>query len=99
MRAFVPRLQSTILPATLAGSRKPPEKHSCTPVGSAPERPASTESMSGDDGTPTPRPTPVYVAPLPSVTVFGKLWSNEPARSEEHTSELQSRLHLVCRLL
>src|SRR3989449_6278534 len=23
----------------------------------------------------------------------------EPARSEEHTSELQSRLHLVCRLL
>src|SRR2546429_5228908 len=25
-----------------------------------------------------------------------KLW---PARSEEHTSELQSRLHLVCRLL
>src|SRR5256884_5194776 len=25
-------------------------------------------------------------------------WSNAP-RSEEHTSELQSRLHLVCRLL
>src|SRR2546429_3559719 len=24
---------------------------------------------------------------------------NYPARSEEHTSELQSRLHLVCRLL
>src|SRR2546422_8566234 len=24
---------------------------------------------------------------------------NCPARSEEHTSELQSRLHLVCRLL
>src|SRR5712675_3783656 len=23
----------------------------------------------------------------------------QPARSEEHTSELQSRLHLVCRLL
>src|SRR2546422_2588161 len=23
----------------------------------------------------------------------------DPARSEEHTSELQSRLHLVCRLL
>src|SRR2546429_278085 len=28
--------------------------------------------------------------------VFGE---NDPARSEEHTSELQSRLHLVCRLL
>src|SRR5687768_17715351 len=25
--------------------------------------------------------------------------SLQPARSEEHTSELQSRLHLVCRLL
>src|SRR2546429_6956566 len=35
-----------------------------------------------------------------------RLWSNRlaihlhaPSRSEEHTSELQSRLHLVCRLL
>src|SRR2546422_3211274 len=27
------------------------------------------------------------------------LGSNEDLRSEEHTSELQSRLHLVCRLL
>src|SRR2546429_6696286 len=25
--------------------------------------------------------------------------AHRPARSEEHTSELQSRLHLVCRLL
>src|SRR2546422_3923504 len=33
------------------------------------------------------RPSPVYHA---------KRWSQ---RSEEHTSELQSRLHLVCRLL
>src|SRR2546429_4295162 len=32
----------------------------------------------------------VNVVPTPS-----RLWS----RSEEHTSELQSRLHLVCRLL
>src|SRR2546429_6267113 len=31
-----------------------------------------------------------------SGTVFGLLGPN---RSEEHTSELQSRLHLVCRLL
>src|SRR2546422_3018997 len=27
------------------------------------------------------------------------LWRREEVRSEEHTSELQSRLHLVCRLL
>src|SRR3712207_2600078 len=31
--------------------------------------------------------------------VFGVLMSLEPARSEEHTSELQSRQYLVCRLL
>src|SRR3989449_8607092 len=30
---------------------------------------------------------------------FGFLQKSEIARSEEHTSELQSRLHLVCRLL
>src|SRR5205809_4809791 len=34
----------------------------------------------------------------------GRCWrrcstAGRPARSEEHTSELQSRLHLVCRLL
>src|SRR2546429_6031168 len=34
---------------------------------------------------------------LAGATVGG--WMHEPGRSEEHTSELQSRLHLVCRLL
>src|SRR2546429_5709781 len=34
---------------------------------------------------------------IPSVEVFLVFESN--TRSEEHTSELQSRLHLVCRLL
>src|SRR2546429_7141649 len=29
----------------------------------------------------------------------GRRWAWPPLRSEEHTSELQSRLHLVCRLL
>src|SRR2546429_4580788 len=36
-------------------------------------------------------PTLVTLASLPVVL--------SPTRSEEHTSELQSRLHLVCRLL
>src|SRR2546422_5245552 len=31
--------------------------------------------------------------------VSGRLDAGKNARSEEHTSELQSRLHLVCRLL
>src|SRR2546422_4512573 len=35
--------------------------------------------------------------PVSSVTV--KLPTGPHSRSEEHTSELQSRLHLVCRLL
>src|SRR5687768_17761560 len=40
----------------------------------------------------------------PSSTGIGnagsvKEWMRPPSRSEEHTSELQSRLHLVCRLL
>src|SRR2546422_6286785 len=33
------------------------------------------------------------------ITEFIDLWQARGARSEEHTSELQSRLHLVCRLL
>src|SRR2546422_3511079 len=30
---------------------------------------------------------------------YAPAWSPDGLRSEEHTSELQSRLHLVCRLL
>src|SRR2546422_8995777 len=37
---------------------------------------------------------PCYVSYSPSITM-----AHGVARSEEHTSELQSRLHLVCRLL
>src|SRR5205809_3428340 len=32
-------------------------------------------------------------------TLYTRLFERHPDRSEEHTSELQSRLHLVCRLL
>src|SRR5256884_3594930 len=39
-------------------------------------------------------PVPLSYTVLPSTTTFP-----DPTRSEEHTSELQSRLHLVCRLL
>src|SRR2546422_5132483 len=37
--------------------------------------------------------------PLLAALVPGLLGVERDARSEEHTSELQSRLHLVCRLL
>src|SRR3989449_7812634 len=39
----------------------------------------------------------VHVAPLQLRLLVARLACDE--RSEEHTSELQSRLHLVCRLL
>src|ERR1041385_847943 len=34
-----------------------------------------------------------------ALAALGALWAASESRSEEHTSELQSRLHLVCRLL
>src|SRR2546429_6971937 len=33
------------------------------------------------------------------ITQYAEHWDLDRMRSEEHTSELQSRLHLVCRLL
>src|SRR3712207_7435913 len=44
-------------------------------------------------------PCPDSMTPLMSFCIFA--WSISPssARSEEHTSELQSRQYLVCRLL
>src|SRR5687768_18361793 len=36
---------------------------------------------------------------FPPASVQGIPWQIVTPRSEEHTSELQSRLHLVCRLL
>src|SRR2546422_8077848 len=47
-------------------------------------------------------PLPMPPAPAVKVLIFlgAKLDRQKPRwRSEEHTSELQSRLHLVCRLL
>src|SRR2546422_7063307 len=44
---------------------------------------------------------PMTTAPSQNGTPYGPATrcDSERARSEEHTSELQSRLHLVCRLL
>src|SRR2546429_9696281 len=36
---------------------------------------------------------------LPLRNILGNAYKHGNGRSEEHTSELQSRLHLVCRLL
>src|SRR2546429_6746802 len=41
----------------------------------------------------------VHVRDIDAVALVGDSVSGTDDRSEEHTSELQSRLHLVCRLL
>src|SRR5207249_4816624 len=55
-----------------------------------------------------PAPTPFHWAvppapPMPrwfaTVPTSSRSWATPPTRSEEHTSELQSRFDLVCRLL
>src|SRR5205809_5688326 len=48
----------------------------------------------GHEGGPTLDDHPGEPRPVLVVAVYDEDWS----RSEEHTSELQSRLHLVCRL-
>src|SRR2546422_5871331 len=40
-----------------------------------------------------------YITEFPVERIFRDAKLTEIGRSEEHTSELQSRLHLVCRLL
>src|SRR2546429_3025834 len=46
-----------------------------------------------------PPPGPARSQRRPRTTCTGQSSSRNGKRSEEHTSELQSRLHLVCRLL
>src|SRR5687768_17887808 len=63
--------------------------------------PALRPGDAGDPGRSPPRPEEGRVV---RAAVRGRLprpprHEERPGRSEEHTSELQSRLHLVCRLL
>src|SRR3712207_7424735 len=44
-------------------------------------------------------PSRISAAPLPSTRSVPSPATTRPPRSEEHTSELQSRQYLVCRLL
>src|SRR5260370_19289590 len=53
---------------------------------------SSSASFAGDWCTFTPAAGPNDAKPINCISVF-------EARSEEHTSELQSHLNLVCRLL
>src|SRR2546422_7080141 len=66
---------------------------------------ATTEiyTLSLHDALPISTCAPICV-PAPTcasspITAYGPMLTPSATRSEEHTSELQSRLHLVCRLL
>src|SRR5215510_12911249 len=62
---------------------------------------ATTEihTLSLHDALPISRQRAVEVDPGPAGPHASALYASACARSEEHTSELQSRGHLVCRLL
>src|SRR5690349_22520422 len=88
--------RSTLFPyTTLFRSQAPAVPRTLTGVetGASPTQP------------PTREPSPSVVAPPPasdcrSLTHFASVMPpHAPERSEEHTSELQSRRDLVCRLL
>src|SRR5437879_11064466 len=71
-----------------------------TPISSA-DRPPSTVCPRPTDGAglwPTSTATPPAPA-APSPGSPGRCAATPAARSEEHTSELQSPMYLVCRLL
>src|SRR2546422_7739277 len=77
--------RSTLFPyTTLFRSPGPPRRR-------FPGVPGAQQRLEGDGGVAEPAVAVVPVAHAADVLGQG--------RSEEHTSELQSRLHLVCRLL
>src|SRR5438874_3102646 len=91
---FPPPLGSTLFPyTTLFRSRL---GASPSELGTA--RPLSLRRWPASGHTSRPRPAaaPIVQAPPPLPELAEDL---EPSRSEEHTSELQSRRDIVCRLL
>src|SRR2546429_6261762 len=62
-------------------------------------QPVSVPLQDGLRFFPPPYPHRPGLALRPSYLLFRRSDTGLPRRSEEHTSELQSRLHLVCRLL
>src|SRR5207247_9096967 len=88
----------TLVPyATLFRSNRPPASYvTCGTVASATQT-ISSSITSGESTV-----TAVRISPTPTTSVTGTTttWeASNDGRSEEHTSELQSRVDLVCRLL
>src|SRR2546429_9330071 len=96
--------RSTLFPyTTLFRSDSPSVETHSTPVRRCRKLPNSPILFSSMTTTSEPRMGPDSV-PRPPISVIRITWpevvqcTSDSVRSEEHTSELQSRLHLVCRL-
>src|SRR2546429_6217841 len=82
----------------------PPEPRQTTLLATSPMRRNHSTSSPCRKAPRSPRPS---AKPSPAIRITGVILSRPASpgpsrwteRSEEHTSELQSRLHLVCRLL
>src|SRR2546429_7294809 len=71
----------------------------CLTVMSRPCWAPCAASHSSHSSVPSPAANAIWCWPCWSNVSWTRLPNWPPHRSEEHTSELQSRLHLVCRLL
>src|SRR3712207_7925331 len=96
--------RSTLFPYTTlfrSGSTSRPSTRSliaCSPselLRESPRRPQMPRELRAVD----PSPVPDHPAVLPLATIRHQHGRGIDRRSEEHTSELQSRQYLVCRLL
>src|SRR5687768_17927079 len=104
-----PRIENR--PRVMANRVHPTIENAVKNASPAPSTAGKTRSFSISTAVTTsdaPRSASTTSTELASTVRVGptnsKVWSASikqptPARSEEHTSELQSRLHLVCRLL
>src|SRR3712207_8922237 len=93
MRRPPPR--STLFPYTTLFRSDP--SPAAAPARTRPPRPSTPRSAA-----PTPGPPPTPSTPTPAPPARHHRGTRNPSttpRSEEHTSELQSRQYLVCRLL
>src|SRR5687768_18085523 len=92
----VPALPSVIHVAFFFLSVRPPPRSTLFPYTTLFR---SVEALDAADGLAAPTDQLVAVGGVVLGQLLNPVGGQTDVRSEEHTSELQSRLHLVCRLL
>src|SRR2546422_3440634 len=90
--------RSTLFPYTTLSRSPPPPPLAPKVKPVVPKRPSAPQPAPPAATQPPKRKTVVEIPPLELEPDF-EAATTAAGRSEEHTSELQSRLHLVCRLL